>query len=34
MHFEIYLSYSIKMFSYMSKKLEQKFKYLKNKKSF
>ena len=32
--FEIYISFHIKPFSYMTKNSEQKLKYLKNKKSF
>ena len=33
-NFEIYLSFLTKPFSYMTKYSEQKFKYLKNEKSF
>ena len=33
-NFHIYFSFLIKPFSYMTKKSEQKFKYLKNEKSF
>ena len=33
-NFEIYLSFLIKPFSYMTKKSEQKFKYLENENSF
>ena len=34
MDFEINLIFLIKLFSYMTKKFKQKFKYLENKKSF